>query len=375
MLLPQRKITFTRVPQGDVLVYTYVSDLSIEKSSQNLTNTAKIIIPRKLTYQSGSPLTPTNQSRQDNITYPSSNANDKTTYVVGADAIFKRGDKVKIELGFYPNLDTRFVGYISHVSSNLPIEIKCENQMWLMKQFAVIYPPAATHNYTSKQKQIYFKETNYLTLKQLIDIILSFQPATQEKIKYKLIDETLNIGKWLLNNITASKVLEVLKDRYGLYSYFKDDGILYVGFPNDASNTVINELIFEDVVINQDTLTWENADDARIKIHGVSMLSDNTKLEYDAGDEGGDTITKICVNQNMAGLQKFVGEMLKGFKYTGYRGTIKTFGEPVFNSGDVVKLTSQKLHERDGNYLIKSVQIEDGTGGYFQTLELGVKVA
>ena len=375
MLLPQRKITFTRVPEGDVLEYIYVSDLSIEKSSQNLTNTARIVVPRKLTYSSGTPLSPSNPSMQDNISYPPSNANDNTTYVVGADAIFKRGDKVKIELGYYPNLETRFTGYISHVSSTLPIEIKCENQMWLMKQFAVIYPEAATHNFTSKQKGSYFATSNNLTLKQLIDIVLSFQPTTQTKIEYKLIDDNMSIGKWLINNITASKVLDVLKDRYGLYSYFKDDGILYVGFPSDASNSVIQELVFEDVVINQDTLNWENADDARIKIHGVSMLSDNTKLEYDAGDEGGDTITKICVNQDMAGLKKFVTEMLKGFKYTGYRGSIKTFGEPPLNSGDVVKLTSRKLPERNGNYLIKSVKVEDGTNGYFQTLELGVKVA
>jgi len=375
MLLPQRKITFTRVPEGDVLEYVYVSDLTIEKSSQNLTNTARIIIPRKLTYQSGEPLNPSNQSLQDNISYPPTNENDGKIYVVGADAIFKRGDKIKIELGYYPNLDTRFVGYLSHVSSTLPIEIKCENQMWLMKQFAVIYPEAATHNYTSKQKGAYFAKSNSITLKQLMDIILSFQPKTQEKIQYKLIDDNMNIGKWLINNITASKVLDVLKDRYGLYSYFKDDGILYVGFPSDASDTTIQELVFEDAIINQDTLNWENADDARIKIHGVSMLSDNTTLEYDVGDEGGDTITKICVNQNMAGLKKFVNEMLKGFKYTGYRGSVKTFGEPMFNAGDVVRLTSRKLPERDGNYLIKSVKIEDGTNGFFQTLELGVKVA
>lgn len=375
MLLPQRKITFTRVPEGDIIEYTYVADLTIEKSRANLTDTAKIVIPRKLTYKSGEPLSPSNQSLQDNISYPANGDTEQQTYVVGADAIFKRGDKVKIELGFYPNLVNRFEGYISHVSSSLPIEIKCENKMWLMKQFAVIYPEAATHNYTTKQKGSYFKASNSITLKQLMDIILSFQPATQEKIQYKLIDENMNIGKWLINNITATKVLDVLKDRYGLYSYFKDDGILYVGFPNDASETNTQEFAFEQVVIDSDKLTWENKEDVRIKIHGVSMLSDNTKLEYDAGDEGGDTITKICVNQNQAGLKKFVDEMLASFKYNGYRGQLETFGEPVMNPGDVAKITSTKLPERNGNYLVKAVKIKDGYNGYFQTLELGVKVA
>lgn len=375
MLLPQYKITFTRVPEGDIIEYNYVSDLTIEKSRQNLTDTAKIVIPRKLVYKSGKPLTPANQSLQDNISYPASGDTEQMTYVVGADAIFKRGDKVKIECGYYPNLETRFTGYISHVSSSLPIEIKCENDMWLLKQFAVIYPKAATHNYTTKQKGSYFKTANSITLQELMDIILSFQPSNQAKIEYKLIDPDMNIGKWLINNITASKVLDVLKDRYGLFSYFKDDGILYVGFPNDASETNIQEFNFEEVIINSDRLTWENEEDVRIKIHGVSMLADNTKLEYDAGDEGGDTITKICVNQTQSGLEKFVNEMLASFKYNGYRGVVETFGEPAMNPGDVAKITSNKLPERNGNYLIKSVKIKGGFGGYFQTLELGVKTS
>lgn len=375
MLLPQRKITFTRVPEGDVIEYTYVAGINIKKNRQNLTDTATITIPRKLTYNSGQALSPSNTSLQDNITIPASGDSVEQTFVVGADAIFKRGDEVKIELGYYPNLETRFTGYISHVSSSLPIEIKCENKMWLMKQFAVLYPAAATHNYTTKQKHSYFAATNSITLKRLIDIILSFQPADQPPIQYELVDPNMNIGKWLINNITASKVFEVLKDRYGLNSYFKDDGILYVGFVNDASQTNIQEFKFEQVVIDSDKLNWENANDARIKIHGVSMLSDNTKLEYDAGDEGGDTITKICVNQDMAGLKKFVTEMLAGFKYTGWRGNLRTFGEPAMNPGDVAILTSLKLPERNGRYLVKSVEIEDGLNGYFQTLELGTKVA
>src|ERR1700751_177803 len=116
--LPLRKITFIRFDEKKVLqqeiIYDYVCEIEINKSYETLTDTAKITIPRKLIYKSGSPLTPENQNDQkDYVELPALGDTENTAYVVGADALFKRGAQVKIEIGFYPNLKTRFNGYIS----------------------------------------------------------------------------------------------------------------------------------------------------------------------------------------------------------------------------------------------------------------------
>lgn len=373
MLLPLRRITFTSSTTGKVIVYDYVCEIEIEHSYQTLTDTAKIIIPRKLIYKSGSGLTPTNYNEQlDYTSLPAFRDYEQTDYVVGADALFRRGDKVKIEIGYFPKLQTRFEGYISKVISHSTVDIHCEDKMWLLKQNNVIFPDPKTWVYTQKRRRTYITSNTSITLKQLMDALVAHVP---ERIIYKTVDDNINLGQFRVNNVNAAKVLEVLKDKYGLYSYFRDDGILYVGFANNARYTNTQEFVMEDVVFNSNDLTWTNAQDVPIKVIGISMNADDTKWEYTAGSEGGDTITKFTYNQTKEGLKKYIDNLLPSLNYDGWRGSIVTLGEPAMNHGDICRLISRKLPERNGNYLIKSVKIKDGFGGYFQTLELGAKIS
>ena len=75
MLRLQSKITFTSKTDGTEIVFDFVNEVEIETSYENLTDTAKITIPRKLNFD-GKPI------------------------AVGVDSIFKRGDSVKIRCLF-----------------------------------------------------------------------------------------------------------------------------------------------------------------------------------------------------------------------------------------------------------------------------------
>jgi len=101
MFLPLRKITFTRYNADNSInqnfTYDYVCDIEISKSYLTLTNTCKIVIPRKLIYQSGAPINPTSEYK-DYVQLPAlgNEIKPQNGYVVGADAMFRRGDSVKI---------------------------------------------------------------------------------------------------------------------------------------------------------------------------------------------------------------------------------------------------------------------------------------
>ena len=102
MLRLNSKITFTSKATGDEIVFDFVNNVEINTSYENLTDTAKITLPRKLNFD-GKPI------------------------VVGVTSLFKRGDKVKIELGYFPNLRTVFNGYIGLITQkkgNKPSIIK-----------------------------------------------------------------------------------------------------------------------------------------------------------------------------------------------------------------------------------------------------------
>ncbi|HTA63554.1 MAG TPA: hypothetical protein VK835_13910, partial [Bacteroidia bacterium] len=95
----------------------------------------------------------------------------------------------------------------------------------------------------------------------------------------------------------------------------------------------------------------------------------------DTKNFSGDTIVRYTQNQDKDSLKKWVDDLFLTYTYTGFRGDIETLGEPLVNHGDVCKLISKKLPERNGYYLIKAIKIKDGKDGYFTTLTLGIKLA
>jgi hypothetical protein len=125
MLRPRCYITITK-DDGTNAVFDFVHELETDESYEHLTDTANVILPRKLT-QSGLPL------------------------FTGENPIFKRKDRITIEAGYFPNRQLIFDGFISHVSANIPVQLECENYMFLFKLFKVTYPKTVTTRTVSKR--------------------------------------------------------------------------------------------------------------------------------------------------------------------------------------------------------------------------------
>jgi hypothetical protein len=318
MLRPICKITFTK-DDGSFYEFDFVNSVEIKTSYEIFTDTAKITLPRKLSFQGKSLFT-------------------------GSGAIFKRGDQIKIELGYYPNLTTCFDGYVTFVGSSLPVEIECEDKMFLLKQTTI---------------KKYSVES--ISLSDLLKAILP------SGIDYNCLD--VQLGSFRISNATVSKILETLKSDYGFYAYFVD-GILHVGLPSDSSDTVTEEFAFEKVIINPDDLKYQLKDEMFIKIVAISMQSDNSKKQVEVGDTDGSQRTFYTYNSSDPALLDFANLRLSKIKYSGYNGSFLTFGEPFVRHGDIAKLTSTKLPERDGNYIISSVTRTFGMDGYRQEINL-----
>lgn len=319
MLRPICYITFTK-DDGSKYEFDFCHSIEIKSSYENFTDTAKIVLPRKLSF-------------------------DGKELFSGADAIFKRGDEVKIELGYFPELKTVFEGYISFVNGSLPVEIECEDKMFLLKQVTIA-------KYSAEST----------SLKDLLTEILP------SDIDFECLD--VQLGSFRISNATVSRMLDTLKGDYGFYSYFVD-GVLHVGLPSDASDTVTEEFMFEKTIIDADGLKYQRSEDISIKVVAISMQSDNSKKEVTVGDPEGSQRTFYTYNSTEAALREFANLKLEEVKYTGYSGTFETFGEPMVRHGDVAKLTSTKLPERNGNYEVVSVNRSFGLYGYRQEIQLG----
>ena len=192
MLRLQQQVIIEQVPttsepdRNKTLYFPATKNVTINESFDDLTTTAVVVLPRNLKFE------------------------DRNIYE-GADPLIRRGDKIKLSSGYYPNLEVRFDGYISKIDNNVPVELKCEDKMWAVKQ--VVCPNMSLTD---------------ISLRDLIDLVFdSYSYAGKEGIEIKVL-ENYNIASIRINEASIGVILKKLRDEFGTYSFFKDN-ILYVG--------------------------------------------------------------------------------------------------------------------------------------------------
>ena len=103
------KIVFAETDTHGEIVIRKCNSVKIESSWEILTDTATIVLAR----------------------------NVKDFDKLNVKQIFKKGDPVEIYLGYDENLLLEFTGFISEVSADIPIKIKCDDYMYLLKKHPV----------------------------------------------------------------------------------------------------------------------------------------------------------------------------------------------------------------------------------------------
>ncbi len=319
MLVLNAHIVFAQSRGRKELNLRKPANVRIEKSWKVLTDTAIITLPRNV------------------ADFDKQKVSD----------VFRPGDPVTINLGYNGQFTQEFIGFVSRVSADIPIQIHCEDAMWKLKQ---------------------------------IPVHTSFPKATLQELLFTIVEDyavdalEVDLGKVRYANTTVAKVLDDLKRTYGLYSYMSDDTLVCGKIYGDDTNIAPVTLHLEkNVHKNGNRLEYKNADDLNIKVKAVSTMPDGKKISVEVGDETGETRQLTYYNiTNEADLKKLAEEDLRKFKVDGYRGTLTTFGLPVVEHGYKVQLESDLYPDRAGLYYVESVSVRFGEGyQYSRTITLG----
>ncbi len=298
-----------------------VNSVHIESSWKILTDTAEIILPRKL---------------KD---FDSKKIED----------LFQAGDEVVIELGYNNQFYTEFKGYIAKVAKGVPLRILCEDEMYKLKR---------------KNVSVSLKNA---TLHELLNKIVP---------EYKLDTYgDARIGKVRYSNVTVATILEEIQKKVGFYSYFTDDKVLHVGKVYGDQTSVKPVTIYLERNAVAEELEYEKRDNDKIKVKAVSITKGGKKLEVSVGDDGGSLkslnypglVTKIELEQ----AAKKDYERMKKERLA---GNITLFGIPRVQHGMIVDFQSDLYQDRTGRYYIDKVTKDfkdDAT--YRQVLEMGEK--
>lgn len=265
----------------------------------------------------------------------------------------KRGDKVIVKIGYDEELETRFVGYVRSVDAHTPVRIKCEDQMFLLKQTKLI--PTS------------FKKA---TLQEVITYLLA-----ETGIEFELIDKNIQIGKYRIVKSTVAEELQELRERYLLSSYFRNINnktVLYVGlkFPLDNRKKVV---FTHGKNIISESLEYRRKEDIQVRVEAVSFGKKHKKTTIEVGDKEGDIIKMRIDGLTATELEKYALQALERYKQNGLKGSFETFGVPEVSKCDMVDLTISD--GSTGVNLVKKNEITFGVNGYRQNITLDQSIS
>jgi PII-like signaling protein len=301
------------VKAGDIPLNDYVHEITITSTHATLGDFATITIPQNVTYKGQK-----------------------------WDKVLKKGMEVTIFAGYEGyNMNKEFQGKISRINPDIPITIECEDIADLK-----------TNRFSKSWQNV--------NLKELIAHISGTIPNEARDIK---------VGKFLIQNETPARVLQVLREQYGLPSWLRD-GKLYVGAKYyDKGNTLTVEAWKREGT----QLEYRFKEDIKMLVKAVSILPDNKKLEAEAGEVGGDTRTYPYAGiTDKVELKKLAEAQLAKIKLEGFTGSVATLGLPFSRHGDIISIVDKEYNgSRSGKYFIDKVQVNLGQQGFSRINTIG----
>lgn len=313
------RITFPATDKRQELKLNFITSVSIQSSWKMLTDTADITLPRKLKVFEGKSL---------------------NEYI-------RPGDPVKIELGYNRVLLTEFEGYIQRIGRGIPITLHCEDEMYKLKRKKVSY----------SKRSVELGEL----LKDLCgeyEIVTSFGDTELGAVRYA--------------EMLVSQILEDVKKKTGLYSYFIGKTLYCGNVYTDKVKLPETKIHLERNAVSQD-LQQTGGD---YEVTALAILKGGKKLEAKAGTKGAETVNLTYNDKDktvtVEVLKEFAERYYEGLKKQKYKGGIELFGIPAVTFGQVIDLKSDITPEMDGKYYIEKVTKEfSDNATYRQKVELG----
>lgn len=423
--------TISLIPTPKYYEFNYVKDVTIESSYKNLTDTATIVMPKRVFKDSKG----FNEGSQSDI-------NDFMKKTSIHDYL-KLESFVEIFLGYDGDYKPAFRGFITGIEGDNPVRINCEDSMYAFKKIKAVATEIKKND----------KDTMNTIAPNPSMNVDNFNPKTffesrikklKLPIKVNALDEDL--GNLVINrNQSLAQVFEMLNDK-GIYTYFKMEklqpvltisnnpqqyGIKEIGsfidrnfIENPLVGSLAKGLINKGLDLLGPKLTSMNSafsstmfgKNIRFKFRH-NIISDNLKVVKETTNNSRIRVEKFFNNSNIplfAELGNPDGQLLKKYvlhnddnskelptdqalykkksaeiaaelyqyaalralelKPSGLSGSFTTFGEPFVRPTDRVILENAKEKEKNGTFQVEKVERTFGSNGYRQTITLGRRV-
>ncbi len=318
----------SQVTLGNVLL-KHVSSFEISESIMEMSNTAKVHIPRNYAALNGK------------------NILDQ----------FQVGDPVTIDAGYDGVLTREFTGFIREIESDYPLIIHCDDESYPLRQNDLV------NSYQS------------VTLKQLLADII-FGDITVEC-------PDVNLGRFQIDHESSFQVLQRIKEDYGLYSRLQN-GVLTVNLRDLVAtgavvhNYVLNADSKTTNLVKKNELRYKRKEDYKLHVKVTSIQPDGKKQTVEVGTKTRNaSLVQVTYpgTYTEAELRAYATSIYNKRVFDGYSGTITGFGVPPTHAGDALVISDKLEPERGGKYMIEKVVIRyDESNGFSRENSLSYKI-
>lgn len=305
-----------------------VHELEFTKSVDDLVDTAIIKLPTKF------------KIKQNNV-------------LKFTEEAIKVGDKIAITVGYENKYSaTEFVGYVKKIKPTVPIEIHCEDAMWLLRR--------------ENKSKAWNKATN---LKEVLSFIIENTPI---KLSNNIPD--IPLDNYIIKNANGAQVLQNLKKNLRLTAFINDANELYCGL---QQLTNIGQEVGYDLNYNliENNLEFKTKEERKIKVRYTYTDEEGNKKEAEFGDTGGALRTyRTAIVSDVKILEQLAQTEINKLKFDGLEGSVKTFLIPYATRGMKAKMIDQEHTNREGFYFINKVKTTFGTAGGRREVTIGTKL-
>jgi hypothetical protein len=266
----------------------------------------------------------------------------------------KVGMAVTVELGYEEQgMRTEFTGYVRQINPNIPLEVICEDQLYLLR----------TTNYHADKTNVSVKDE---------------LAAMAKAAGVELAGDVPDLGKFsrLYLDRTGADMLDLFIKERGLVAYFRH-GKLFVGarFAEQGLPTITL-----DTGVHIFTTNLEYRDETEAFKYRAVAKGFGGNGEYverkGIGAKSGRLITLSYSGvTDPTQLANLAAEELKTLEYVGFYGTVTVPGYMYCEHGWDVNLIHAFYPERQGTYRVDEVSTSFDRGGFRRHIRLGIKVA
>lgn len=400
------------IPREKLLELDFVTSYEIESGWESHTNCCKITFPKNILLKNGNALFKEAGS-YNVILGGTTNQNydgSENTY----EPLILKGDIVTIQDGYwYRNQNgkdiqvgnTPFIGYVSNVKSDTPIEIECEDNFYLLKRV-----PFDKNKWSGNLYEL-MKHIIELVNAQFYDKNKLFPQLSFSEIPNSISAE-FSLGYLDIGDMTCSMLLDKLKTQYHFESTFKDNSLLFgVTIYDETVAKSLAFYSFGDIYLNGNLKTsanifpnhnleycnkgdvilstvvqckiitpiagkltkdgYQSTQKTKLKIlvywdiptatfKYLDLSKPNTKTP--PNQDGGERHTcyyPVDSSKPFPKIQDLVNlgiEQLQKYYYIGFRGSFTSFGFPFVDWNDNIFILSPMYADRNGCYKVKKVK-------------------